>query len=314
MSAEPQPTSKTVLDDSTWSIPGLAIDTLFKSPSFSITQWNCRCGRPGLSEEKLHLEYVISFVHEGVFVMHSEGRAEVIDRTTALLINPDFSFRSSHPFGCSDHGSSLVIRRDVLLDVMSQYDPAAQERPDALFTTPFGLDLSQVYVRHRLIVRKLTQGVVPDPLALDAALLEIVAGVAKSCCPPRARRKTPAESSRARRRYVHDAQLLLQQRFRQRFRLEDVARDLYVSPFHLCRLFKEETGIPMHRYVNRLRLRASLEQLAAGESLTDVALSLGFAGHSHFTTAFRKEFGRAPSEVRRQASGGRLAELKSLLA
>jgi len=314
MSAELEPTKKTSFDDTTWSIPGLVINSLYKSPSFAVTKWNCRCGRPGLSEEKVHLEYVISFVHEGVFVLHSEGRSEVIDRTTAVLINPDFSFRSSHPFGCSDHGSSLVVRRDVLLDVMSHYDPAAQERPGALFRDPFGLDLSQAYLRHRLIVRGLTHGVTPDPLALDATLLEIAGVVAKSCSPPAARRATAVETSRTRRRYVHDAQLILQKRFRERFRLEDVARELYVSPFHLCRLFKEEAGIPMHRYVNRLRLRESLEQLTEGADLTELALSLGFAGHSHFTTVFRKEFGVPPSEVRRRASASFLAELRKTVA
>ncbi|HSS76205.1 MAG TPA: AraC family transcriptional regulator, partial [Thermoanaerobaculia bacterium] len=203
---------------------------------------------------------------------------------------------------------------DVLLDVMSHYDQAAQERPGALFRDPFGLDLSQAYLRQRLIVRGLTRGVAPDPLGLDATLLEIAGIVAKSCSPPATRRATAVESSRTRRRYVHDAQLILQKRFRERFRLEDVARELYVSPFHLCRLFKEEAGIPMHRYVNRLRLRESLEQLTAGADLTALALSLGFAGHSHFTTAFRKEFGVSPSEVRRRASASLLAELRTTLA
>jgi len=303
-----------VFDDSAWTNPGIAIDSLYKSPAFAITAWNCRCGRSGLSEEKVQLEYVISFVHEGVFVLHSEGRSEVIDRTTAVLFNPEAPFHSSHPYGCCDHGSALVVRRDVILDVMSHYDPAAEERPDALFRGRLGSDLSQVYLRHRLIFNGLTQGVAPDPLALDATLLEILGDVAKSCSPPAARRSAAVESSRARRRYVHDAQLILQKRFRERFRLEDVARDLYVSPFHLCRLFKEETGIPMHRYVNRLRLRESMERLTEGASLTELALSLGFAGHSHFTTSFRKEFGVAPSEVRRQASTKLLAELKSSLS
>ena len=96
--------------------------------------------------------------------------------------------------------------------------------------------------------------------------------------------------------------------------LEDIARGLYVSTFHLCRLFKQETGMPMHRYVNRLRLREALEQLTEGADLTQLALSLGFAGHSHFTTAFRKEFGVPPSEVRRQASASRIAEMKKSLS
>jgi AraC family transcriptional regulator len=314
MSADLEPTQETIFDDSAWITPGIEIDCLYRSPACAITAWNCRCGRSGLSDEKIEAEYAISFVHEGVFVLHSEGRSEVIDRTTAVLFNPKAPFRSSHPFGCSDHGSGVVVRRDVLLDVMSHYDPTAQERPDTLFRSPLGQDLAQAYLRHRLIVRGLTQGVPPDPLAMETSLLEIVGAVAKSCSPPAARRAAAAESSRARRRYAYDAQLILQKRYRERFRLEDVARELYVSPFHLCRLFREETGIPMHRYVNRLRLRDSLEQLTEGASLTELALSLGFAGHSHFTTAFRKEFGQSPSAVRRQASATLLAELRKSLS
>jgi AraC-like DNA-binding protein len=313
MSAELEPPQEAVLDDSNWIVPGLEIDSLYKSASFAVTAWNCHCGRSGLSDEKIQLEYVISFVHEGVFVLHSEGRSEVIDRTTAVLFNPAAPFRSSHPYGCTDRGSALVVRRDVLLDVMSHYDPSAQERPEALFRNPLGSDLSQAFLRHRLIVQGLAQGAAPDPFALDATLLEILGAVAKSSVPD-TRHTGAVESSRARRRYVHDAQLILQKRFRERFRLEDVARELYVSPFHLCRLFKEETGIPMHRYVNRLRLRESLEQLTDGAPLTELALSLGFAGHSHFTTAFRKEFGVAPSAVRRQASAALLTEMRRSLS
>jgi AraC-like DNA-binding protein len=112
---------------------------------------------------------------------------------------------------------------------------------------------------------------------------------------------------------VQDAQSLLQERFRERYRLEDVARELYVSPFHLCRLFKQETGMSMHRYVNRLRLREALEGLADGVNLTELALSLGFSCHSHFTNAFRKEFGLPPGEARRLVGKPRMVEVKKKL-
>ena len=119
------------------------------------------------------------------------------------------------------------------------------------------------------------------------------------------RRRDP---SRARRDYVEDAKALLQRRFRERLRLDDIARALYVSTCHLCRLFKEETGVPIHRYLNQLRLQQALEDLAGGEAdLTDLALGLGFSSHSHFTAVFRREFGVPPSQVRRLGSPGRLA-------
>lgn len=111
---------------------------------------------------------------------------------------------------------------------------------------------------------------------------------------------TPSGTTRARRPYVEDAKALLQTRFRERLSLEDIARALYVSTFHLCRLFKQETGMPIHRYLNQLRLRAALEPVIAGTTdLNSLALELGFSSHSHFTAAFRKEFGMSPREVRK---------------
>ena len=51
-------------------------------------------------------------------------------------------------------------------------------------------------------------------------------------------------------------------------------------------------------YRTGLRVRASLEPIAAGEDLTSIALALGFVSHSHFTHAFSQVFGVAPSSMR----------------
>ena len=93
----------------------------------------------------------------------------------------------------------------------------------------------------------------------------------------------------------------------ERVTLDDVARAVHVSPFHLARIFQQQTGVPVHRYLTQLRLRASLERLADGAGdLTAVALELGFSSHSHFTDAFRREFGHSPSEMRKILEAGSL--------
>ena len=73
---------------------------------------------------------------------------------------------------------------------------------------------------------------------------------------PPAPRREPAGAPAG---YAEDAKALLQERFREKLHLDDVARALYVSTFHLCRLFKEETGLPIHHYLTRLRLREAVE-------------------------------------------------------
>ena len=286
------------IDSKVGALDGIAVDWLFVSPSFGITLWNCRSGRRGLSDERIQGGHVISFLHESAYVLHSEGRSNVVDCTAAVLYNPCFPYRSTHPFGCSDHGSTVVVHRDTLLRVMARYDPAAQERPDALFPVFLSRGLSRAYLLQRALVRGLRQGASQDPLALEAALLSIVADVAKSACQLAGQRRKALDSSRARRNYVQDALVLLGERFREPLRIEDVAEALYVSPYHLCRLFKQETGIPIHRYLNRLRLREALEPIGDGVNLGELALSLGFVSHSHFTNAFRKEYGVPPSQAR----------------
>jgi AraC-like DNA-binding protein len=86
------------------------------------------------------------------------------------------------------------------------------------------------------------------------------------------------------------------------------------GPFHFARIFQHGTGLPIHRYLTQLRLRASLDRLAEGRGdLTALALDLGFSSHSHFTGLFRKAFGKTPSEFREHASVREVREMSKNL-
>ena len=57
----------------------------------------------------------------------------------------------------------------------------------------------------------------------------------------------------------------------------------------------------LYRTVVRLRLREGLERLLDEPGqVAAIALAVGFASHSHFTDAFRAEFGCPPSAARRR--------------
>jgi AraC-like DNA-binding protein len=86
--------------------------------------------------------------------------------------------------------------------------------------------------------------------------------------------------------------------------LERLAREAHYSPFHLLRAFHARTGYTVHQYHLQLRLRRSVDLVLAGTPLADVALGLGFRGHSHFTSRFRRAFGWTPSAVREAVGDG----------
>lgn len=80
--------------------------------------------------------------------------------------------------------------------------------------------------------------------------------------------------------------------------LEDLAARVGASPVYLTSLFRQVEGTPIYRYQARLRLARSLRRLGETDDITTVAMDLGFASHSHFSTAFRVAFGLTPSAYR----------------
>jgi AraC family transcriptional regulator len=281
-------------------LPGAAIDWLFRGPSLGVALWDCAAGKRSLSEERHPLWYVVSFVHSGAFVLHAQGRSAVIDATSVLMHNPGDSFRSEHPFGHRDRGSFISIQQETLLELLAGHDPAAVERPQALFPRPYVHGLFSAYLLQRLLIRRLQSSPPPDLLPVEETVLKVLAGVVKGTRQAQGLAPVRRDPSRARRCYTEDVKALLQERFRERLQLDDIARSLYVSPYHLCRTFQEQTGVPIHRYLNRLRLREAMETMAEREvDLSDLALGLGFSSHSHFTAAFRKELGIPPRGMKK---------------
>jgi AraC-like DNA-binding protein len=61
------------------------------------------------------------------------------------------------------------------------------------------------------------------------------------------------------------------------------------------RLFTEETGMSFGEWRQRWRLVSAMQRLAAGESVTTVALDVGYSTTSAFISMFRKHLGTTPT-------------------
>jgi AraC family transcriptional regulator len=93
-----------------------------------------------------------------------------------------------------------------------------------------------------------------------------------------------------------------------------LARIANLSPFHLCRVFRQMAGTSVYDYVMRARLAQALDALldSTGD-LTTIALDAGFASHSHFTARFRGFFGCTPAAFRRTATVAHLSEMRKIM-
>jgi AraC family transcriptional regulator len=115
-------------------------------------------------------------------------------------------------------------------------------------------------------------------------------------------RKPPPErlrgglSTTVRRRALE----LIDERLGSSLSVDTIASEVGLSPAHFARAFRETFGLPPHRYLLNLRLERARRMLEAPDStISDVALSAGFADQAHFTRHFKREYGVTPGTVLR---------------
>lgn len=77
--------------------------------------------------------------------------------------------------------------------------------------------------------------------------------------------------------------------------VEDCAKSLYVSPSHLIRVFKKETGQTPHKFLmdEKLKEADSLIKLDL-LSIKEVAALTAFSSSAHLITAYKKKYGKTP--------------------
>ncbi len=79
-----------------------------------------------------------------------------------------------------------------------------------------------------------------------------------------------------------------------------LAAHIHTSPSNLHRQFQRIMGITPSDYLTTIRLNAARQLLETTDRLiTDIAQSVGFYDHSHFTKAFKKARSLTPGEYRR---------------
>lgn len=296
----------------------LTYTTLYASPLVRVSDYVCRMGQSGPGEEEAHDANTIVLMRHGVFCKHFGSRRVTADVNQAIFFSKGRTVRVSHPADCGDRGTVFNLAPRVLREIVRELDPSVEEHPDEPFPFVTGPCDSAAFWRHRELVQRLAaQDIQPlEHLWADVTALQLSASILEAAFTHAGLRDTRRRSATDREHTdrAEAAKTYLASSLGERVTLDKVARVVHTSPFHFTRIFQQRVGVPVHRYLTQLRLRAALERLAEGEDdLTTLALDLGFSSHSHFTDAFRKEFGKTPSEVRRSGSRRALREMRKNL-
>lgn len=78
--------------------------------------------------------------------------------------------------------------------------------------------------------------------------------------------------------------------------LHSIAREIGVSDSYLSRSYKQETGMTVVDYLNRVRIDAAKDCIAKGCSLKETAFMCGFSSYNYFFKVFRDYEGTTPKD------------------
>jgi len=113
-----------------------------------------------------------------------------------------------------------------------------------------------------------------------------------------------AAAPAARKNYQADNILQwVEQHYAEPFRLETMAKDLHLSPYHLSHLFKESIGISITDYIATRRMhQAVLLLTTTSKPVAMIAEEIGITNSSYFCKLFKSQIGMTPFQYRKRWS------------
>lgn len=81
--------------------------------------------------------------------------------------------------------------------------------------------------------------------------------------------------------------------------LDDVSREVNISPYYFSKIFKEETGENFVEYVTNIRMAKARELLRETDySMKEICTMVGYSDPNYFSRSFKKKVGVTPTEYK----------------
>jgi len=262
---------------------------LFHNDSLMIGEFSCLNDDPRFADTGPIENHILVIPFQPVEIHFSRASRVVADRTRVLLYNRGTRYRREALNRQGDRSLWIAFNDQILEDAggnsrQQPFDKQVESLPLNLY-----LEVRRLYLR-------LGSGDA-DPLEVEVAATEWLAQIV------RAPAQKPHLATARQQRAVAAADAHLARNYANTVHLDEVARAAACSPFHLSRVFRRLRGIGLHQHLLQLRLREAVDRLQDNrDSLTDIAMGLGFSSPSHFSTCFRDSLGVSPHRFRQNGS------------
>jgi AraC-like DNA-binding protein len=282
----------------------MAFDTvLYQGPDLLFAELHCPVEDPEWGEHNVVSGNIVALPAAPVWQAHDGHERELMSQNNVVFHHPGSEYHRERfrdvPYRCLFLVPSASLVREIAQDL----DPSAAEDGVVRFKARCAPLDARTFGLSRMAARFLRSSGA-EPSAVREGLYEVLRGAVRASDREAASPSAvwPA-TRRTRRELAEAAKEILVNRMAERTTLDDVARALFTTPYHLARVFRTATGFSVHGYLVQLRLRTGFDRIQSDRTLVgDVGRAVGYESHSHFTASFRRAFGMAPSRVARRLS------------
>lgn len=98
---------------------------------------------------------------------------------------------------------------------------------------------------------------------------------------------------------IKNAQLYIEENYSKDLILDDVSKELNISPYYFSKLFKKRTGSTFIEYLTNIRIEKAKQLLRnSSKSMKEICMEVGYSDANYFSRTFKKNVGVTPSEYK----------------
>ena len=276
-----------------------AIDRIvFESGIVRIGAFRCPPDDPSFHDSGPARNCCFVFPRTAVEIQHENESAFVANSNVVTFYNQGQAYLRNAVSIEGDRCDWFGVEIDVVQDLVRAFDPTLDTRPNQPFNFTRGWADASTYLAQRRLFEQVVAGALNDSLMIEESIVDLLEQVVQSAYKTTAIVRSSIVGPRQ-RDMIHHIEFILSRQWGECLSLRELANEVGISVYHLCRMFRRATGSTLHQYRQKLRVRCSLEGvMESRRSLVDIALDAGFSSHSHYTHTFRQEFARTPSSLR----------------
>jgi AraC-like DNA-binding protein len=255
------------------------------APSLGVQGLHARFNKHSY-ERHSHDYFVIGTIDVGAPKVALGNKVFVAPANTAMIINPGES-HDGKPIDDAGYVYSMIyVEPWVIAEIAEEH--GARLPSSTAFTMPVIADPDIVFGLRKLH-RTLFLG--QDSLEKESSLIGALT--------PLLQRFSSSVVSSSPLTYeprIQRVRELIHERYWDQLTTADLAKAASLSRVRLNQLFTAAFGLPLHAYLNAVRLDVAKSLLRSGLSAAEVATSVGLSDQSHLIRRFRGTFGITPAQ------------------